>query len=709
MKKLIKLLSCSIITILGLILLTVSITATDEASISPPKGYVFPTQEEINEAFTIDEDAEIITEMPEITEIGKQRGLTNNPRLRAALPSSVDNSKLKYFPIVKSQGSLGSCLTFADVYYCYTYMYAMKHDIDVKTLGDKAAFSPAFSYRQSLNEFGPVTLEEMPYTPIVSNFKYPTEAKVYRDALSRKPEKSLVLFHPDLNIEYSESRLKENLANGYIFMFGIDARSFSFADTKRNPASSEDVPAGEKYLMASLFKSNHAMTLVGYNDNLWCDIDNDDIVDSGEMGAFKTANSWGHSFGNWGCVWIPYGHFKDICLSDHMNHIATSLPREVPYTPELLAEVEIELKDAVTVTIQPQSQKYDIKSLGSSSPNFMHGSYFNGSFVIDLTRAVKEINLNTANNRYEFYLGRSPYYTAPLTLKSYKLTDGSGNELAVGHSMPRYHNIDKSNYAIARISYGHTSQTGPWDIEFDPQNGEKPTIISAKIGDIISKDDVPDPIKEKDSFLGWENAYGEIVTLPYYIGGGDSLKAIYASDLANKVDIDSEILEVQNPIGYSVDYRQFKSKSGEFAIKESTPWKLATSYNRNGKTYINLSKLLDNSKYVMLQFRVGSSDKYNELTYYFLPRQSTVKLKLDPTAGMTDITGSAKMAVTGTVKSLIYREKTSDVAYTVSNQGGFIYLPVKGYKATYIVQTKGDNSGRDGLTFETALQPGSKP
>ena len=48
------------------------------------------------------------------------------------------------------------------------------------------------------------------------------------------------------------------------------------------------------------------MTLVGYNDNIWIDINKNYKVDDGEMGAFKIANSWGTEYGNDGFAWVAY-------------------------------------------------------------------------------------------------------------------------------------------------------------------------------------------------------------------------------------------------------------------------------------------------------------------------------------------------------------------------------------------------------------------
>ena len=57
----------------------------------------------------------------------------------------------------------------------------------------------------------------------------------------------------------------------------------------------------------------HAMTIVGYDDNVWCDINNNGVKDISELGAFKIANSYGKGddngtdgYVNDGFIWIAY-------------------------------------------------------------------------------------------------------------------------------------------------------------------------------------------------------------------------------------------------------------------------------------------------------------------------------------------------------------------------------------------------------------------
>ncbi len=55
-----------------------------------------------------------------------------NEDLAADLPVSVDNSLLRFFPPIRSQGSLGSCVSFAITYYQLSYMTAFQRNLDIR-------------------------------------------------------------------------------------------------------------------------------------------------------------------------------------------------------------------------------------------------------------------------------------------------------------------------------------------------------------------------------------------------------------------------------------------------------------------------------------------------------------------------------------------------------------------------------------------------
>ena len=63
----------------------------------------------------------------------------------------------------------------------------------------------------------------------------------------------------------------------------------------------------------------HAMTIVGSGDNVWCDINNDNIVDVAELGAFKVANSWGDDWKNNGYIWVSYDALNKVSAVPNVN------------------------------------------------------------------------------------------------------------------------------------------------------------------------------------------------------------------------------------------------------------------------------------------------------------------------------------------------------------------------------------------------------
>ena len=45
---------------------------------------------------------------------------------------------------------------------------------------------------------------------------------------------------------------------------------------------------------------SHAVTIVGYDDNKYCDVNGNGIIEECEKGAFNVANSWGTTYDAYG-------------------------------------------------------------------------------------------------------------------------------------------------------------------------------------------------------------------------------------------------------------------------------------------------------------------------------------------------------------------------------------------------------------------------
>ena len=244
-----------------------------------------------------------------------------------SLPESVDNSTSKYFPEINSQGGLGSCVLWAQTYYQYTYTFNKYMDI---TTTPENTFSPKFTYNmlnggngdngataddgyRVMKELGNVTLSQVPYDEDPTSWS-PYE-ELWRDAIryrikdyqyfSSVGDEGKEITSPD---DEDLQAMKMALSNGEVLTFSTFISSWVLGTLK----SYGDTYENNKYYGQYVVKSQdgtaggHRMTIVGYNDNIWTDINDNFVVDKGEMGAFKIANSWGKDYANDGFIWIAY-------------------------------------------------------------------------------------------------------------------------------------------------------------------------------------------------------------------------------------------------------------------------------------------------------------------------------------------------------------------------------------------------------------------
>ena len=245
-----------------------------------------------------------------------------------SLPDFVDNSTSPYFPKIDNQGDLGSCVYWAQTYYQFTY--TMNKEMGVVTTPENT-FSPSWTFNFGnggkngggwdiddftlMQELGNVPLSTVPYT-VDEYLSWHPQESIWREALNYRV-KSYEYFDDvgdkiETQITYVDdpdlTKIKESLANGDVLSFTTIIESLNVIRIKEH----KDVPENSKYVNEYTVKSRigggqaHRMTIVGYNDNIWSDLNDNSMVDAGEMGAFKVANSWGTGFHNKGYYWFAY-------------------------------------------------------------------------------------------------------------------------------------------------------------------------------------------------------------------------------------------------------------------------------------------------------------------------------------------------------------------------------------------------------------------
>lgn len=252
--------------------------------------------------------------------------------LATSLPTSVDNSKGKSFPEIRNQGGLGSCEAFAIGYYQATYEIGRLAGWDNKSASSTNAtkLSPKWFYNMNnggdnrgtgngqhydlLMESGALTWADFPYDGDASNplnyRQWPLGTTLWNKALRFKGLSYTSVAAP--TDAASMQTVKSLLVNGRVLTFDTSIDPWRFDHLDNDSSTTLDDAFTNQWVATWLDGSaageGHAMTVVGYDDNVWIDLDNDNQVDAAEKGAFKIANSWGQDWdhGNAGFVWLSY-------------------------------------------------------------------------------------------------------------------------------------------------------------------------------------------------------------------------------------------------------------------------------------------------------------------------------------------------------------------------------------------------------------------
>ncbi len=406
----------------------------------------------------------------------------------AALPRSVDNSTLKYFPPIRSQGSIGSCAQWAGMYYCFTHMAAMLRDQDAKAGGDTLRFSPKYTYNlvnggtdsgswytdgwNVAKKHGAATWATWPYD---SNFRaWPLTAAIWRNALAHKTDTTGWVNAIDTTTGLDQ--LKTMLVNGYVLALATYVNSWQFKAAGNDPSTTADdafVGKAVAYWVNGTAGA-HAMTIVGYNDDIWVDINSNGTVDAGEKGALRIANSWGTGYREAGFTWLAYDSLKTVSgvtgapstgrrQSIWSAQVAWVLPK-ASYTPKALAQF--------TLNSATRNQLY--VSLGISdttktapttlwTPNtllyFAGGAYafdgtttaVDGTFVLDFTDLAPAYGVP---KRYYLRVSDSAA-GGPVNVNAYKWVNAPDNAEVVRSGLPAALDAQTGTYDVdATISTG---------------------------------------------------------------------------------------------------------------------------------------------------------------------------------------------------------------------------------------------------------------
>lgn len=448
MKRHIKFISIALATMLSLSVGAVSAkAATNPFNLNYAMGAIKDTQTPV-----LDENSE------------------NAPSGAVLLPSSVDLSLSESFPSVGNQGSVGSCTAWASTYYQFGYQVASMNSWDAKNDPTKQ-FSPKWTYNLCNNGInkgslyatiysvlanqGAVRYSEFAPSGVATRAEYGTwylDTEGMKRALQYRISDYEHLCFADVEastpITNSKSAclnvMKSLLNSGKVLTFQTDFGEWDYMklSSQYNSALNGQYVCIKHY-DPDVKWSGHAMAIVGYDDNISYDLNEDGIIQNYEKGAFKIVNSWGERYGNDGYMWVMY---------DALNRVSNATNQNVPnrepifddYAYNIITVEEYPLDLVAEVTIS-QSCRNQIKlKLGQSetditTPQYTQNTLFNysgGAYnysglsttPMEATFAFDYGNLcNSEITRKNYYISINDLYSGNSThIKNIKLIDSTG-------------------------------------------------------------------------------------------------------------------------------------------------------------------------------------------------------------------------------------------------------------------------------------------
>ena len=425
-----------------------------------------------------------------------------------AMPRVVDNSKERYFPPIGDQRGQGSCCSFSTTYYLLTYTLNKARGVTASGGDPAVIYSPKWTYNiinnggdngsgaeDALHLFmtnGCATLADVPYnglvTPATDYLEWSTDPQVWRRALNNRVKYINVV--DKLDTDVGLQNLKKVLLNGDIVTFGTGVYSWVYKAISDDPSTTNDNSEVGKdcCFLTDGIDGGHQMAIVGYNDDIWVDVNGNGVVDAGEKGAFRIANSWGTGFSDKGFTWLLYDAIRAISqvpnppaytrVSAIASQQALFVAADASYAPIATAEftlAQTQRNDIVAyVGISDINQTSPVDTFQTVALNSAGGGYnFNGttgaasgSFVLDLTDICTVLRVDNLTQK-KFYLRVIDRYTGePTTVNAFKIVEPNASNGPVYSNLPQ--SVDFGllslglNYQLAnRYNYPPSVEAGP--------------------------------------------------------------------------------------------------------------------------------------------------------------------------------------------------------------------------------------------------------
>jgi hypothetical protein len=413
------------------------------------------------------------------------QNIQKSPAIKAIeLPARIDHSQSEYFPEIGNQGSIGACDWFAVTYYQMSFM--VNRQLKRKATPGNT-FSPQFGYSFSCNaqafpyniriddvykfatKHGMGNMENIPYTmKDGTGYKvWCTDESIWEDALKyRIAGYSYFTLNGrsngaaySLNTEKEFlNEVKKLLSQGEILVIQSETHKGITSTISNDPSTkADDDVEGQQIIIKGNNGYDHTVAVVGYNDHVWVDVNNDKKVQPEERGTIKIADSFGSEHPtpqNKGFHWMTYATFVNSIAENRVNRLSL---RE-NYSRKIICKITLNTAERDKIKFQfgrkSTKTKEDISGndskifdpyflgyqTGTAGVSLIEGGDFaydggktstDGSFVFDLT------DLYNPGNKDDWFLRISnSSLVNPCIVKQFEIVDIEKNKVVSYSQLP---------------------------------------------------------------------------------------------------------------------------------------------------------------------------------------------------------------------------------------------------------------------------------
>ena len=224
------------------------------------------------------------------------------------------------------------------------------------------------------------------------------------------------------------------------------------------------------------------MIVVGYNDNVWVDVNGNGVHDEGEYGAFKIANSWGTSGTNTnsGFMWVLYdalngktsipGNWENqyssarkpafafYTTNNYLNQLKVE-NKKVNYVAEV--SVTADKLNQMTVSVGKSPKSYSYSTINHAADNFSlsKSASHTGNFVYDMNSVMSNIYNEYTGYKWYLNIGDSISDSNYIRNVTYKITDNTGNVIKNGGSVASINGTTKNLSAEINLVKGDVDKS----------------------------------------------------------------------------------------------------------------------------------------------------------------------------------------------------------------------------------------------------------